>query len=121
MAEPVPAVPVAPAAPTDTAVSTGWMPDQNVLRGGLVAVIVWAILAVANRYGLDVPVSIQAALPGVIGWVIIYVLPPSAKNIAKRLNDRIVALAAALPSSKVSAKTVVLPDSAKVVSVLPRG
>src|SRR5258707_1177980 len=100
----VPAVPVQPAETTAAASSPSWLPDSNVARGGIVAVGSWAVLAIAGHYGLDVPIAIQAAIPGALTWLIIYFLPPSASDVAKRLNDRIVALAAALPTSQVSAR-----------------
>lgn len=104
------------ASTTESATSRSWLPDRNVLNGGIVGLVTWAILFVASYYGLDVPVSVQMAIPGVLAWAVTYLLPPSAKDVAKRLNDRIVALAAALPASAVSERTVVLPPATKVVA-----
>jgi hypothetical protein len=75
------------------------------------------IIAIANHYGLNVPVEIQTMIPAALGYVVTYLLPPTARDVANRLNDGIVALAAADPNNPVSERTMVLPSATKVVDV----
>lgn len=96
--------------------SQNWFPDRNVLSGGLVAVASWTIIAVAGHYGLDVPISVQAAMPMVLGYVVTYLLPPSVRDVVARVNDDIVKLAAADPNNPTSERTMVLPEATKVVA-----
>jgi hypothetical protein len=96
--------------------SLSWVPDRNVLSGGVVAVASWAIIAVADHYGLDVPVTVQAFIPMVLGYVVTYLLPPSVRDVVSRVNDDIVRLAAADPNNPTSERTMVLPEATKVVA-----
>lgn len=96
--------------------SQSWLPDRNVLSGGIVAVAGWAIIAVAGHYGLDVPLPVQAAMPMVLGYVVTYLLPPSVRDVVSRVNDDIVKLAAADPNNPTSERTMVLPEATKVVA-----
>lgn len=96
--------------------SQSWFPDRNVLSGGLVALVGWIIVALAGYWGLDVPLTLQAMLPAVLGYVVTYLLPPSVRNVVARVNDDIVRLAAADPSNPTSERTMVLPEATKVVA-----
>jgi hypothetical protein len=118
----VAAVAIPAAAPTLGATSKSWMPDSNVLKGGLAGVLAWAIVAIAAHYGLSIPPELQALIPIIVGWLITYILPPNARDIAARLNDHIVQLAASDPSSDVSERTVVVPQSSTIVpAAFPSG
>jgi hypothetical protein len=99
-----------------TAPSQSLVPDRNVLSGGVVAVVGWLIISVANHYGLDVPFFVQAAMPMVLGYVVTYLLPPSVRDVVARVNDDIVRLAAADPENPTSERTVVLPPATKIVA-----
>lgn len=99
-----------------TAPSQNWFPDRNVLSGGLVAVVSWAVIAIADHYGLNIPLFIQAAIPTFLGYIVTYILPPSVKDVVARVNDDIVRLAAADPDNPTSERTMVLPETAKVVA-----
>jgi len=91
-----------------------WMPDRKIAAGGLAGLAAFAITATAAHFGYDLQpmadaifpppgtVSVLAVLTGGIGALIAYVTPPADKDIVKRLNDRLVAMAQADPNIPVS-------------------
>jgi hypothetical protein len=114
--ETVHAVPIAPAAPDASAPSTSYAPTRSQFAGGLGAVATYAAVLVAGRYGVALPDYVQIAIPVVVFGSVAYFVPPTARQVAMRLNDNIVQLAASLPASEsqVSKNTVVLPAETKV-------
>ena len=65
------------------------IPDRKVWAGGIAGIVSWIILSIAARQGITLPVD-QATLAGIVGWVVSYFTPPSARDIMKRLNDDLV-------------------------------
>ena len=59
---------------------------------------------------------VQLAIPIVVYGALAYLVPPTVKDVANRLNDKIVAFAAADESIPVSDHTMVLPEGTKVVA-----
>lgn len=115
MVNEVPAVPVQATSPEAGAPKKSWVPDRNVLAGGIVGVIVYILQTGADSLGVTIPMSLQPLLPIAVGFVVTYLLPPSAQDVAKRINDGIVKLAARMPASDVSERTVVVPPSATII------
>lgn len=95
--------------------SISWLPDRKILAGGIGGLLAFGILSGAKHYGWDlqpladmiVPppgtVNVLAILTGGITTGLAYVVPSSAKDIEKRLNDQIIAMAQANPNVPVSA------------------
>ncbi|NDV88816.1 hypothetical protein GTW51_19155 [Aurantimonas aggregata] len=80
-----------------------WIPDRKVWTGGLFAVLAFlAVLALNTWAGTDIPIEAGAFIALGIGKALEYILPPSVLDIIKRVNNDIVAIAAASPESKVS-------------------
>lgn len=71
----------------------GWLPDRKVLAGGLAGVAAWLIAMLAARYGFPMTPEQQTGLVGLIGWAVAYMVPPSERDIVKRLNDGLVKMA----------------------------
>lgn len=78
------------------------LPDQNVLAGGLAAVIAWVLVQIADHFGLAIDPTVQTAIVLVIGFGLAHFVPLSAQDIINRLNDSIVHLAQRDPTSNVS-------------------
>ena len=112
----VPTVPVPPADPSSSAPSQSSLPSRGQFVGALGAVATYIVVLAASHFGLTLPDYVQLAIPVIVGFVVAYLVPPTAKQVAMGLNDSIVQLAATLPESQVSARTVVLPQNTKVVS-----
>ena len=112
----MPDAPVHPADPADSAPSQSAVPTRPMFYGALGSVVTWLVVLVAGRYGVTVPDYVQIAIPVIVGFGVAYIVPPSAKDVANRLNDSIVALAAADPNIPVSDHTMVLPPGTKVVA-----
>lgn len=99
-----------------------WVPDRKLLAGGAGAVLAWAIFAAASTWlhidvgnliqpyvtiiatfmGIVPPPSAQGFIAILIGMGIAYALPTRYKDIYKRLNDKVIALAVADPKSPTS-------------------
>lgn len=78
------------------------LPDRKVLAGGLSGLVTWLVVYISGRYGLDIPADVQAAIPLVFGLVVSYLVPPSQRDVLKRLDDGIIAIAARDPQTAVS-------------------
>lgn len=104
-----------PAAPESSAPSQSNVPDRPQFSGAVGAIVTYVAVLMAARDGLVLPEYVQAAIPAVVYGLIAYVVPPTARQIAMRMNDRIVRLAAAMPETLVSERTVVLPSAASPV------
>lgn len=89
---------VAPA-PTSTVLK---FPDRNVLAGGLVACIVWLVALGLGHFGITIDPGTQTALSVVLGFAVVHFVPRSAQEIIGELNDGIVQMAQADPTSNVS-------------------
>jgi hypothetical protein len=97
---PAPAPAPAPAA-APAAAPMWWFPDRKVIATGLTGIASWLILTVLAHYGINLPVD-PTVLSSILGWLAGYIIPPSQQDIVRRLNDKIVAIAAADPSIPVS-------------------
>lgn len=65
-----------------------WVPDRKWFAtgiGGLLAFL--AIMAIEQFGGVDVPLEVEASIIGLFGWLLQYLVPPSAQDIYKRLDD----------------------------------
>lgn len=97
------------------------IPDRKVWGAGLAGVASAVLLSLLHRYtGFDLQPTLnslfaligtpapdaQLTLAGIISWAVAYYLPPAQRDIVKRLNDEIVAIAARDPASPVSPRTV---------------
>lgn len=78
------------------------LPDRKVLAGGISGLIAWALIFVAGRYGVTVDVTLQPAIVGAVTVLMSYIVPPSQRDIIKRLNDQLVQMAADDPNIPVS-------------------
>lgn len=82
-----------------------WIPDRKVWSGGLFAVVAFLAVLASNTWaGTDIPLEAGAFIALGIAKVLEYFLPPSLLDKIKRINNDIVAIAAASPASKVSAE-----------------
>lgn len=96
------------------------LPDRSVLTGGLAGLIAWALLAAFSAiFHFDLGAylqpyvtalwsvafanapapSAQGAIAIIIGFAITYLVPDSDKNLVKKVDDRIIALARSDPDS----------------------
>lgn len=82
-----------------------YWPDQKWLAGGLGGVTTWAVLLLLNQFGIAVPPGLEAVIPALVTMIVHYAVPAADQDIVKRLNDRIVAMAAADPENPVSKPT----------------
>lgn len=117
--QPLQAVPVIPALPDDSAPSTSSVPSRKMFASAIGTVVSWGAVAIATHYGVIIPDYVQVAIPIIIAFALFYFVPTTAREVALRLNDQIVQLAANMPEedSQVSERTMVLPAATKVVSV----
>lgn len=79
-----------------------YIPDRKILAGGLAGIVAWAVMLGLGFAGVQVPAETQALLTTLIASLIGYLVPPSQKDIVKRLNDQLVAIAAADPNIPVT-------------------
>lgn len=113
------------------------LPDASVLAGGLAGLVAWGLLAAISAIfhfdlgaylqpyvvivwsmlpapmSLSPPPSAQGAIAILIGFAITYLVPDREKDIVKKVDDRIIALARQSPLSPASA---VDPESKVVVA-----
>jgi hypothetical protein len=86
-------------------VNKSYIPDRKVVAGGFAGILTWALMLVAGRYGVVVDPAMQPVLASFAGTLIGYLVPPSQRDIIKRLDDQIVAIAAADPTVPVDPTT----------------
>jgi hypothetical protein len=80
-----------------------WIPDRKVWTGGLFAVLAFlAVLALNSWAGTDIPLEAGAFIALGLAKALEYILPPSLLDKIKRVDNDIVAIAAASPASRVS-------------------
>ena len=95
-----------------------FLPDRKVLAGGFSGLLTYVLCIIIQKAtGYAVPPDMQTLLTGGIGWAVAYVTPLSARDIVKRLNDELVAMAAADPTIPVSPGTTI----AKAATTLQTG
>ena len=80
-----------------------WVPDQKWLAGGIGGVATWGVLLLMQQLGVTVPSGLEAVIPTLVTMLVHYAVPAADQDVIKRLNDRIVAMAAADPTSEVNA------------------
>lgn len=79
-----------------------YLPDRKVLAGGVAGIITWGLTVLAGRYGIVLTPEMQSLIVGGVGWAMAYLVPPSQHDIIKRLDNDLVAMAAADPKIPVS-------------------
>lgn len=79
-----------------------YFPDAKWLAGGIGGVATWGILLLLTQLGITVPPGLEAVIPVLVTMVTHYLLPAADQDIIKRVNDRIVAMAAADPTNPVA-------------------
>lgn len=80
-----------------------WLPDRKVWAGGLAGLVTWGVSLAAQRYlGVTLPPDLVAMIVGGVTTGVAYLVPPSVKDIVKRLNDGIVQMAADDPNIPVT-------------------
>ena len=74
-----------------------WLPDRKWLASGVAGILTWALVAFA---GLDAEVA--TAVVGGVMALVHYFVPPSVKDVIKRVDDTIIGLARSDPESPAS-------------------
>ena len=77
-------------------------PDRKVWAGGLAGLVTWGITLVAQHYGVVLPADIVGMLVGAVTTGVAYIVPPSVRDIIKRLDDGLVEMAAEDPNIPVT-------------------
>lgn len=70
-----------------------FFPDRKIIAGGTAAILAFFITAAARHYGVELGPDAQTMLVAGIGGLISYIVPPSQRDIIKRLDDNLVKLA----------------------------
>lgn len=97
---PVVAMPVAKA---DSVMAGPPIPPRQALAGGLAGIVAWLICYFLGKYtGIVIPLELQTPIAIFVGGLVASIIPPSAKDIIKNLNDAIVHAAQKDPESNVS-------------------
>lgn len=81
-----------------------WMPDRKIWAGGLGAVVAWVLVVVAQKYGLPLDMTTATTIVVSVGGMLSYLVPPSERDIVKRLNDTLVKMAVDDPNIPVTGK-----------------
>ena len=84
-----------------------WVPDRKIMASGLAGILAWAVMQALAFSGHPMPAEAQALLVTLITTAMGYIVPPSQRDIVKRLNDELVAVAAADPTIPVSSGAIV--------------
>lgn len=63
-----------------------WVPDRKIFSGGAVAVLTWVVLRICQNQGW-VDEAATTELPALAGLVAAYLIPPSASDVIKRLDE----------------------------------
>lgn len=61
-----------------------WMPDRKVWVGGLTGIAAWVL---ATQLGMDMETA--TAVAGGVMMLVQYLVPPSVKDILKRVDDTV--------------------------------
>lgn len=70
-----------------------WLPDRKIVAGGVAGIVAWGIAAGLKHYGVELDANAQTMLVGLVTGLIAYVVPPSQRDILKRLDDNLVQIA----------------------------
>lgn len=79
-----------------------YIPDRKVLAGGIAGVLTWLITLGMSAAGVDIPAETVTGLVGGAMALAAYFIPPSKKDIIKRVDDTIIGLARQSPDSPAS-------------------
>lgn len=79
-----------------------YFPDSKWLAGGIGGVTTWGVLLLLNQFGVTPPPGLEAVIPVLVTMAVHYIVPAADQDIVKRLNDRLVAMAAADPENPVT-------------------
>ena len=78
-------------------------PDRKVWAGGLGGLLTWGITLAAQKYlGIPLPPEVVTMIVGGATTAVSYIVPPTVRDIVKRLNDDIVQVAANDPTIPVT-------------------
>lgn len=87
-------------------IETGWrMPERKTMAGGLTGVAAWALIVVANKFGAGIPIEFAPLISTALTAIVMYVVPPALRDVLGRMNDQVVAIAAADPNVPVDSST----------------
>lgn len=79
------------------------MPDRKVWAGGLAGLLTWGITLAAQHFlGVPLPPELVTMIVGGATTTVAYLVPPTVRDIVKRLNDGIVQIAADDPNIPVT-------------------
>jgi len=84
-----------------------FVPDRKVWAGGIAGVVAWAVMLGLSMAGVQVPPEAQPLIMTIVVTAMGYLVPPSQRDIVKRLNDQLVAVAAADPTIPVTVGSIV--------------
>lgn len=80
-----------------------FIPDRKVWASGLAGLLTWAVTLIAQKYlGVSLPPDLVTMIVGGVTTGVAYLVPPTVRDIVKRLNDDIVHIAANDPTVPVT-------------------
>ena len=80
-------------------------PDRKVWAGGLSGVITAGLAWGAKKWlGWDIPPELLTLVPVLVGYIVSYLVPPTVKDVIKRVDDTVIAIARASDASDASPK-----------------
>lgn len=82
--------------------SSKYWPDQKWFAQGIGGLATWGILLLLTQLGVAIPSGLETVIPVVVAMILHYVVPAADQDVIARINDRIVAMAAADPESPVT-------------------
>lgn len=71
----------------------GWLPDRKIVAGGVAGIVAWGISAGLKHYGVELDANAQTMLVGMVSGLMAWAVPPSQRDILKRLDDNLVQIA----------------------------
>lgn len=88
--------------PAEPPRKVNWIPSRKAISGGIGGIVSFAIITAASYFGYPLPVELQGMIPGAITWLIYYLVPSAQADIIRNLDNKIVAMAVADPTSPVT-------------------
>lgn len=88
--------------PADPPRKVNWIPSRKAISGGIGGVVSYMLIVAASYAGYPIPAELQGMIPGAITWLIYYLVPSSEQDIVRNLDNKIVAMAVADPTSPVT-------------------
>lgn len=89
--------------PATTALS--WPPDRKIWASGLGAVAMALLVSAAKHYlNWDIPPDVQTSIVVLTTSLIAYLVPPSMRDVIKRVDDTVIEIARASDESTASEK-----------------